>query len=196
MAEANSESKTARIREIVDECLVRPPDEATVAQLLAAHADLMPELRLELRKVAMIQGVARRFDEDSKHLQEKASELETLVRSGASASGAEDLIPGYYVLREISRGGQAVVYQAVQQSTGRKVAIKILREGVFASASEMARFQREAQVLAALDHPNIVSVLDCGTTSTGSLFLVMQYVSGRSLDEFLEGPPPRQSRPG
>src|SRR5829696_1319056 len=63
-----------------------------------------------------------------------------------------EAIPGYELRREINRGGQGVVYQAVQQSTGRRVAVKVLREGPFASSAERARFDREALILAALDH--------------------------------------------
>ncbi len=107
-------------------------------------------------------------------------------------------IVGYRVLREISRGGQAVVCEAIQQSTGRKVAIKIMREGPLASPRERARFDREVQVLAALKHPNIVRVVDRGATADGSFFLVMDYVGGPPLDEWLlqyyrahpDGPPP------
>ncbi len=107
-------------------------------------------------------------------------------------------IAGYQVLREISRGGQAVVCEAIQQSTGRKVAIKIMREGPLASPRERARFDREVQVLAALNHPNIVRVVDRGATADGSFFLVMDYVGGPPLDEWLlqyyrahpDGPPP------
>ncbi len=94
-------------------------------------------------------------------------------------------IVGYHVVREVSRGGQAVVCEAIQQSTGRKVAIKLMREGPLASARERARFDREVQVLAALNHPNIVRVVDRGTTADGSFFLVMDYIGGPPLDEWL-----------
>src|SRR5439155_1574759 len=104
-----------------------------------------------------------------------------LFASGVPA----DAVPGYVVVREISRGGQAVVFEAVQKSTGRRVAVKVLREGPFASAQERARFDREVHVLAALNHPGIVRVVDRGVTAGGSRFLVMDYVSGRPLDEFL-----------
>lgn len=110
----------------------------------------------------------------------------------------QKVIRGYKLQREISRGGQAVVYQAIQESTGRKVAVKVMREGSFAGPREKARFDREVQTLAALDHPNIVQVIDRGTAVDGSLFLVMNYVAGCALDEYVAeyyrknpgGPPP------
>src|SRR5947209_8317434 len=59
-------------------------------------------------------------------------------------------IRGYILARELSRGGQAVVYEAVQRSTGRQVAVKVLREGPLASPAERARLEREVRALAAL----------------------------------------------
>ena len=113
-----------------------------------------------------------------------------------SESGVQ--IPGYKVIRELSRGGQGVVFQGLQESTNRKVAIKVLRHGPLSSEQEEARFVREAQVLAALRHPNIVCVFDCGRSPEGSFYLVMEYVSGQPLDRWLndyfqrhpDGPPP------
>ncbi len=107
-------------------------------------------------------------------------------------------IEGYTLLREIARGGQGAVYEATRKSTGRRVAIKVLTGGAFAGPREKARFDREVQILAALDHPNIVRIIDRGTTTDGSLFLVMDFISGRPLDQYLhayyhahpEGPPP------
>ena len=91
---------------------------------------------------------------------------------------------GYQILSEISRGGQAAVYKAIQESTGRKVAIKVLPGGALASSRSRARFDREARILAGLDHPNVVSIIDRGRTADGSFFLVMQFIDGCSLDEF------------
>ncbi len=104
-----------------------------------------------------------------------------------TGSGARDSIPGYKIIRKLSEGGQGVVYQAVQESTRRKVAIKMLREGVFASRSVKARFEREVQVLARLNHPNIVAIHDSGTAA-GGLYFVMDYIAGRPLDEYMQSP--------
>src|SRR4051794_19530068 len=69
---------------------------------------------------------------------------------------------GYRLIRRLSQGGQGIVFLAVQESTGRKVAIKVLSSGPFATAADRTRFDREARVLAALDHPAIVPILDRG----------------------------------
>lgn len=82
-------------------------------------------------------------------------------------------LPGYVLEGEIHRGGQGVVYRAVQRSTGRTVAIKVLHQGLFARRSDLARFQLEVQVLAQLDHPHLVGVLDCGV-ALGCAYVVME----------------------
>ena len=94
------------------------------------------------------------------------------------------LLWGYDLIREIHPGGQGVVYQAVQQSTNRKVAIKVLREGPFAGLAEKARFEREIQILGQLQHPNIVTIHDSGSAS-GHFYFVMDYIRGQPLDVFV-----------
>lgn len=93
--------------------------------------------------------------------------------------------PGYDIVREIHRGGQGVVYQAVQLSTRRHVAIKVMHAGPFMGSSGRARFEREVQVLGQLDHPNIVGIHDSGVTKDGSCFYVMDYISGKPLDKLM-----------
>jgi len=95
-------------------------------------------------------------------------------------------IPGYRLLGELSRGGQAVIFLAVQQSTGRKVAIKVLLEGPLGSSTERKRMEREVRVLAELDHSNIVSVIDRGETAQGWPYFVLEYVEGRILAEYMD----------
>lgn len=95
-------------------------------------------------------------------------------------------IEGYRLLSEIHRGAQGVVYRAVQQSTGQNVAVKVMREGPHAGEVDRARFEREVKILAQLKHPNIVSILDTGS-SAGSFFFVMDYINGQPLDVYMAG---------
>jgi len=92
--------------------------------------------------------------------------------------------PGYRVIREIHRGGQGIVFEAVQESTDRVVAIKVLRRGPFADPAEFARFEREAHLLGRMNHPNIVAIHDRGT-SAGHAYLIMDFVGGRTLNDYL-----------
>jgi len=91
-------------------------------------------------------------------------------------------IPGYDSLRELSRGGQGVVYEAVQRSTRQRVAIKVLLAGALATPAQQRRFEREAELAASLRHPAIVRIFDSGVTSDGFAYLVMEFVDGHPLD--------------
>ncbi len=93
-------------------------------------------------------------------------------------------LPGYEFVQELHRGGQGVVFLALQKSTHRKVAIKVMKEGPFAGADDRARFDREVRVLARLKHPNIVAIHDSGRTA-GCDYFVMDYVQGESLADHL-----------
>lgn len=92
-------------------------------------------------------------------------------------------IDGYEIQEQVHRGGQGVVCRAIQRSTRRTVAVKVMREGPFAGEHDRLRFEREARILARLDHRNIVGILDFGA-SAGGHFLVMDYVNGLPLDRF------------
>jgi serine/threonine protein kinase len=94
-------------------------------------------------------------------------------------------IEGYSDLRELHRGGQGIVYRALQESTRRTVAIKVLREGAHADSAARKRFQREVQIAAQLDHPHIVKVFDSGVTAAGHPYFVMEYVHGAEFDRYV-----------
>ncbi|PQO41026.1 protein kinase domain-containing protein [Blastopirellula marina] len=93
-------------------------------------------------------------------------------------------IAGYKLLEEISRGGQGVVYRAIQLGTRREVAIKFMlsRETWDISAARV-RFQREVDIVCSLNHPGIVPVFDSGVAD-GRHYYVMDYVRGEHLDSY------------
>ncbi|MCW5769031.1 MAG: protein kinase [Phycisphaeraceae bacterium] len=95
-------------------------------------------------------------------------------------------VRGFELGDEISRGGQGVVYRAVQTSTKRSAAIKVLLGGAFASDRQRHRFEREVEIAARLRHPNIVSVFESGQTTDGSPYVAMEFVDGVALDAFVE----------
>lgn len=99
------------------------------------------------------------------------------------ASSAAPEFQGYQELVELHRGGQGVVYRGVQKSTGRTVAVKVMREGPFAGESDRLRFEREAAILAQMHHDHVVGILDRGVEA-GCYYFVMDYVDGRPLDRF------------
>ncbi|HEX5505584.1 MAG TPA: PASTA domain-containing protein [Thermomicrobiales bacterium] len=90
----------------------------------------------------------------------------------------------YRVGPKIGDGGMAVVYRGFDTLLGRNVAIKVLREQYAADPQFLARFQREAQAVAALTHPNIVGIFDVGVEA-GLHYFVMEYVDGPNLKEVI-----------
>jgi len=103
-----------------------------------------------------------------------------------SASGAlPERIGRLVVLGHLGQGGMGVVYSAYDPRLDRKVAVKVLHEGT-TSAQMNARFTREAQTMAQLDHPNVVTIHDVGEHE-GQLFISMAQVQGTTLREAIEG---------
>jgi len=97
---------------------------------------------------------------------------------------------GYRVEELIGSGGMGTVYRATQLSLGRPVALKVLPPNVSDDPQFVHRFHREAEILAALSHPNVVQVIDRGEAE-GRYFIVMEYVDGESLRALLRrGPVP------
>jgi tetratricopeptide (TPR) repeat protein/tRNA A-37 threonylcarbamoyl transferase component Bud32 len=97
-------------------------------------------------------------------------------------------VPGYEVLGELGRGGMGIVYKARQHSLNRVVALKMIRGAAHAGPDERARFRREAEAIARLQHPNIVSVYEVGEHE-GEPFLSLEYCSGGSLADRLRSAP-------
>ncbi len=89
------------------------------------------------------------------------------------------------IVREIGRGGMGVVYEAVQEPPGRRVAVKVLPTWIAPNKRHLQRFLRESRNTAKLHHPHIVSVYGAGNEK-GTPYFVMQYIPGVGLDEVLE----------
>ena len=99
-------------------------------------------------------------------------------------SGTPDQIGPYTIDRELGRGGMGVVYLATDPRLDRKVAIKALPEHFAQDPERLARFEREARLLASLSHPNIAGVYGL-EDQDGARYLVMEFVEGPTLAETL-----------
>ena len=133
------------------DCLTPAQVEALLADALSPSEKALVEAHIaeceNCRNKIEAQGAENRLFGDIK----RAYHGETVERKDQPGESARppvsDSIEGYEILREIHRGGQGVVYQAIQKATKRKVAIKVMREGPFASSRDKARFDREVQIL-------------------------------------------------
>ena len=149
---------------------------------VALGHDVSASVRQHLVECETCRRAVERVREDNRFLSGFAIEG-GLPRPRPAVASRDVRIPGFDIVREIHRGGQGVVYQALQQSTKRSVAIKVMRQGPFASLADRGRFDREIETLGRLDHPNIVAVHDAGVAA-GFHYFVMNYVDGLPLDEW------------
>src|SRR6266581_9019106 len=92
---------------------------------------------------------------------------------------------GYEIVSVLGAGGMGEVYRGRDAKLGRDVAIKILPRSVTADPDRLARFEREARLLAALNHPNICAIYGL-EEADGIRFLILEFVEGETLDARLK----------
>lgn len=182
MAKTLDARQRTRIRAIVQDAAraIEAGEKIDIAKVASSHPELSPYLESELKSAERV--YAARLAAQQYPLE--SSPTVTAARSDKTADSHMPAIDGYQFIRRIGRGGQSIVYQAIQESTNRKVAVKVLRDSAFANQGELARFEREAQILGQLRHPNIVTVYDRGRASE-HFYFVMDYIPGGSLDAYL-----------
>lgn len=173
--------RAARAREVARDYLHRRRrgDAVQRAQLIDEHPDLLPELDRELANVHLVER-ARQTAESGTHSRGSERSVADLPASWSTS------IPGYEIIRKIRHGGQGVVFEAFHEATHRRVAIKMMRDGTGSGQNDITRFQREIRILGALRHPNIVNIHDSGRVA-GQFYFVMAYISGASLDGYVNG---------
>src|SRR5919109_1086941 len=94
----------------------------------------------------------------------------------------------YKILEKLGEGGQGTVYKAIDSKLGRTVVIKVLPPELTAREANLKRFEREARLASALDHPNICTIFDLNEAG-GIHYIVMQYVKGRNVRQLVSGRP-------
>src|SRR5215475_192046 len=94
----------------------------------------------------------------------------------------------YKILEKLGEGGQGTVYKAIDSKLGRTVVIKVLPAELTAKEANLKRFEREARLASALDHPNICTIFDLNEIY-GIKFIVMQYIEGRNVRQLVNGRP-------
>src|SRR5262245_50477379 len=164
----------SRVRQLLDELL---DSDATPEQVCGPYPDLLQTVEYRWRKMCRIRA-----------------DLDVLFprSSDSSPQVPEEIvlprIPGYDVEAVIGRGGMGVVFRALQVRLNRLVAIKMALAGEYAEPHERERFQREAEAVASLRHPNVVQVYDVGEVE-GRPYFTMELVEGGSLAQKLAGTP-------
>ena len=101
-------------------------------------------------------------------------------RGRRGARRGRTVIPGYRIVREVGRGGMGVVYEAVEESLGRTVALKLVAPERAGEPGFRERFIAESRLAASIDHPNVLPVFGAGE-SDGTLWLSMRLVDGSDL---------------
>jgi len=151
---------------------LRLGERPSVDEYAAAHPELAADIRELFPTIASMEGL--------KLSQQQAT-------GGPVSLGTVDLkrLGDFRILREIGRGGMGIVFEAEQESLGRRVAVKVLPKSALLDAKHLQRFQREAQTAAALHHTNIVPVFGVGRQDDFHYY-AMQYIEGAGLDCVLQ----------
>ena len=167
-----------QIEAVLDAVLADPPEArgATLDRLTAGDAELLKEVESLLAAHAKAEGFLATSAESfaAPYLMEAAA-MEPGDRTGA-------IVGRYRLVEQIGRGGMGTVWLA-ERSDGQfehRVALKLIKRGMD-SEEILARFLRERQILARLDHPNIARLLDGGVNEDGRPYFVMEHVSGRAI---------------
>ncbi len=174
---AGEESRYARMRELFDEIVDLPP--ASRMPRLEALTDDVP-LRNEVMELVAANDIRT---SRATHISQPMADLIDGLAGPELRVG--DVLGAWKLVGELGRGGMGAVFLA-ERNDGhfqQRAAIKLL-QGV-ASHEALALLAKERQILATLSHPNVARLLDGGTTPKGRPYLVMEYVEGQALDEYL-----------
>ena len=157
--------------EFADRC--RRGETPSVTEYVARYPDLAADLRDLLPAVAQMERL------------KKVGRATPYLLPPADAA-PPDRLGDFRIVREIGRGGMGVVYEAVQESLGRRVALKLLPAHARLDPTRRERFLREAHAAARLHHTNIVPVFGVGEED-GVPYYVMQYIPGCGLHDVIAG---------
>src|SRR5262249_53171374 len=153
----------------------RRGEQPTLREYVERHPDLADEIRDLFPALLMMEDLG----------ESSGGTTGSLATDSAAVGIRLERLGDYRILREIGRGGMGGVYEAEQESLGRRVALKVLSAGSLPDPKQVRRFEREAKAAARLHHTNIVPVFGVGRQD-GHHYFVMQFIAGVGLDVVLE----------
>ena len=197
-----------RVQQLIEQLL---DSDATPEEVCASCPELLPVVRDRWRQMCLIRANLDALfppplegDASAPEFQEEATTgcgSTNLVGPYTSPSAppqegaALPQIPGYEVQATLGHGGMGVVFRAKHLRLNRLVALKMVLAGACASPRERARFQREAEAVAGLRHPNVVQIYDVGDVD-GRPYFTMELVEGGTLAQRLAGTPQEARQAG
>ena len=169
---APAASRIERLEALFWAAVDMPRDQ--VEAFLSAQCADDPDLRRELQRMLAAEERAGAF-------------LEIPLPEILAADLPHASVARWKLLERVGEGGLGVVYRAecIEDGVRLEAAVKILRPG-FDTGRFREKFVKERQILAGLDHPGIVRLMDCGADSCGRSFLVMEFIQGEPLNTYLE----------
>ena len=156
------------------------------AEFLARYPDVAANIEECLDGIEFVEQIAPQLRDASADAAPDGSSSNSAFRTpGYPLGGGLETLGDFQILRELGRGGMGVVYEAVQVSLDRRVALKVLPFAAMLSETQLTRFKNEARAAATLKHPNIVSIFSVGV-ERGVHYYAMELIDGPSLAEVIE----------
>jgi serine/threonine protein kinase len=173
-----TEGKSELLDHLAEEFLerLRRGERPLVSEYTSRYPDQTDQIRQLISAMALVEDLKPRGDPTADHADGKVM---------AAVGSIPDRLGEFRILREIGRGGMGIVYEAEQESLGRRVALKVLASQATRTPQQVQRFLREARSAAQLHHSNIVPVFGIGEYN-GLHYYAMQFISGLGLDSVLE----------
>jgi serine/threonine protein kinase len=173
---SHSSSEPDPLDQLAEEFMVRcrRGERPAVSEYAARHPDLAEQIRELFPTLLVMEDLGSVGGEGTGPFAPKADDGTVPHQLGE-----------YRILRQVGRGGMGVVYEAVQESLGRHVALKVLPFHAALTGTQLERFRREARAVARLHHSNIVPVFGVGEDQ-GVHYYAMQFIQGQSLDAILQ----------
>ena len=179
MSHSQSEEDRHPVEVIAEEysTRLRAGEKPTIEEYVLRYPEHAELLRTILPSIALMERVS---NDDSAQPKSSASHLVSTIAKGQPSS-----LGDYEIVREIGRGGMGVVYEAIQRSLNRHVALKVISGLISGNAKHNARFRREAEAAASLHHTNIVPIYGIGEDH-GLQYYAMQLIDGVTLHDVIE----------